>query len=266
MPTWEIDDHRTIELEGEVDEVRVRLLAGDVAVTAAEGPATVDVERLHGRSVQVSFEDGVLRIGYERDRDGWDTWDRLTSIGRDEAAVAVTVPASVTADVNALSARLAVRGIQGRVHAKSLSGDVVLDDLQGDVDVNTASGDVDARGLTGRLRSSTVSGELTLASGRCPTLEARAVSGDRTLDLTLDRSGRYDVGTVSGDVAVRVDADDPDLEVSVSTMSGRIDSTFPLHKERGPIGRRLWGRIGEGSADMRVKTLSGRVTLLGPGR
>ena len=269
MERWEIDDLTTLDIGEEVRAVRVRLIGGDVAVTAGPGPAQVEAERIHGRPIEVTIDNGVLTVGYDDDwssGDWWDRLDRLTCIGRDEAGVVITVPAATEVEVSVVSARLAVRGLEGRVRARSVSGGITLDDLDGDVDVNTASGDVDARALAGRLRSTTVSGELTLAAGRCPALEARAVSGDLVVDLALDRHGRYELGTVSGDVAVRVDDEEPDLNLSVSTMSGRIDSAFPLEGDRGRVGRRAWGRVGEGGADLRVKTLSGSVTLVGPGR
>jgi hypothetical protein len=91
------------------------------------------------------------------------------------------------------------------------------------------------------------------------------VSGDLTLDLDLDPSGHYELGTLSGNVALRMD-DEPDVDVSVTTMAGRVDSDFPIKSDRGPIGRRFSGRVGSGGADLRIKTLSGRVALLGRAR
>jgi hypothetical protein len=258
---WTVDDREVLDLD-DVREVRIRLIGGDVAVTAAEGPSHLEVERVHGEPVIVRLDGGVLTISYDLE---WERWDRWVPLRRQEAVVELTAPAHVTVDVGLVSAPLAIRGVDGPVRAKTVSGDVLLDDLAGDVDVNTVSGDVDGRAVRGRLTAGSVSGDLIVADARCPEVKAKAVSGDVTLDLTVEGKGRYDVNTLSGDVALRFDRE-PDVDVSVATMSGRIDSAFPIDAERGPVGRRLSGRLGSGGGDLRVKTLSARVALIGPVR
>ena len=259
MTTWTVDEREVLDLD-EVREVRIRLIGGDVAVTAGEGPAHLEVERVHGEPVVIRLDDGILRISYDIE---WDRWDRWVPPRRQEAIVALTVPAHVPVDIALVSASTAVRGIDGPVRAKTVSGDVTLDDLAGDLDVHTVSGDVDGRAVRGRLTANSVSGDLIVADARCPEVRAKAVSGDVTLDLTVDPEGRYDLNTLSGDVALRFDRE-PDLDVNVATMSGRIDSAFRVDTEGGPVGRRASGRIGAGGAALRVKTLSGRVALIGP--
>jgi hypothetical protein len=259
--SWTVEQREVIDLD-EVREVRIRLIGGDVAVTAAAGPAHLEVERVHGEPVVVRYEEGTLTVSYDLD---WERWDRWVPLRRQEALVALTVPPNTSIDLGLVSASTAVRGVEGPVRAKTVSGDVTLDDLGGDVDVRTVSGDVDGRSVRGRLAANSVSGDLIVAEARCPEVRAKAVSGDVTLDLAVDPPGRYEVNTLSGDVALRFDRE-PDLVVSVTTMSGRIDSAFPIDSERGPVGRRVSGRLGDGKGELRVKTMSGRVALVGPVR
>jgi hypothetical protein len=258
MQTWTVEGREELEFPT-LREVRLRLSAGDVAITAGPPPARLEVVRRHGRPVVVVEDDGFLDIAY----DAGDDWERWARMRRDEAQVVLTAPPDTELDLAALSATVVVGGFSGEVRASSVSGDVALDDLAGKVRVRTVSGDVDARGLNGPLRTETVSGDLAVAQGHCPSVRAKAVSGDVTLDLTLEPSGDYEFNTLSGDVLLRVN-EGAGVDIRAASMSGRIKAEFPLEHQRGFIGQRAEGSVGDGSARLRVKTLSGKVALVRP--
>ena len=68
----------------------------------------------------------------------------------------------------------------------------------------------------------------------------------------------------SGDVAVRVDGE-AGARVDMRSLSGSIESAFPLHvTRRGPVGRAASGEMGAADADLTVRTLSGDIRLLRP--
>lgn len=158
-----------------------------------------------------------------------------------EVDFVVHVPAGVKLAANNVSGDVDIRGLRGPVQARSVSGDVHV----------SSSGEVEA---------ASVSGDVFAALGRIPAdgLEFRSVSGNVTLELPAN-----------------VDAD-----FSARTLSGEIDSDFPLtiggrERRRGRdddddddgrfvrvrVGHDVRGRLGRGGPALSVTTVSGDVTL-----
>ncbi|MEW5930260.1 MAG: DUF4097 family beta strand repeat-containing protein [Gemmatimonadota bacterium] len=128
-----------------------------------------------------------------------------------------------------------------RLAARNVSGDVDAEGMRGYVDARSVSGDVRIA-TTGFGEASTVSGEIVAvlgSAGWSGDLDFRTVSGDITLELPARAS----------------------TEVRVETMSGDIQSDFPLDVERRTMRRRARGTIGEGGRELYLTTLSGDVRL-----
>lgn len=128
-----------------------------------------------------------------------------------------------------------------RLAARNVSGDVDAEGMRGYVDARSVSGDVRIA-TTGFGEASTVSGEIVAvlgSAGWSGDLDFRTVSGDITLELPARTS----------------------TEVRVETMSGDIQSDFPLDVERRTMRRRARGTIGEGGRELYLTTLSGDVRL-----
>jgi len=189
-----------------VTGLRVRLIAGSVAVLATTGKPTLEVSSLEGDPLTVTYADGVLTVAHENL-----SWEGLLKWLRPAAAfatVTVSVPREVRgAEVGVVSATAVMSGMGARASVKSVSGGITLDGVTGDVDANTVSGAVEAQGLNGKLNFNTVSGDLTLADGWLEHLDVNGVSGDVTADLDLDPLGGMQVTTVSGEVVLRLPAE-----------------------------------------------------------
>lgn len=131
-----------------------------------------------------------------------------------------------------------------RVSASSVSGDVSVDGAHGDVDANTVSGD------------------LKLDQLHASSVHANSVSGD--IDVAVDEfTGRGDLyfHTVSGDVTLAVPRGF-DADLSMSTVSGDMDSDFPVTLGNGRMSRRrIEARIGNGGRRLDVATVSGDLKL-----
>jgi hypothetical protein len=128
-----------------------------------------------------------------------------------------------------------------RLAARNVSGDVEAEGMRAYVDARSVSGDVRIS-TTGFGEASTVSGEIVAvlgSGGWSGDLDFRTVSGDITLELPARAS----------------------TEVRVETMSGDIQSDFPLDVERRSMRRRARGTIGEGGRELYLTTLSGDVRL-----
>jgi hypothetical protein len=243
-----------------VTGLRVRLIAGSVAVLATDGKPSLDVADITGDPLNVSYEDGLLTISHENL-----TWEGLLKWlrpHRHSATVTVTVPRQCQTQVGVVSATAVMSGISARASVKSVSGGITLDGVTGDVDANTVSGALEAQGINGKLNFNTVSGDLTLADGWLERLDANGVSGDVTADIDLDPLGGMQVTTVSGEVTLRLPAE-ADARVALHSLSGDVRSEFAeLRRSGAPASHSVSGSLGAGSGHVSVTTMSGRVMLL----
>jgi hypothetical protein len=259
MGQWSVDEPTGLAFD-EVNAVRVRLIAGSVAVLATDGTPSLDVAEVSGDPLQVSYEDGALTITHPNL-----TWDGLLKWlrpGRHSATVTVRVPRKCGTQLGVVSATAVLSGLTARTSVKSVSGGITLDGLAGDVDANTVSGVLEAQGLDGKLNFNTVSGDLTVADGWLERLDANSVSGDVTADIDLDPLGGVHVTTVSGEVTLRLPAE-TDAKVNLHSMSGDVRSEFDgLRRSSMPASRSVSGSLGSGSGHVSVTTMSGRVMLL----
>jgi Toastrack DUF4097 len=259
MAQWTVDAPTSLDLD-EVTELRVRLIAGSVAVLASGGKPTLDVANVTGEPLSVTHEDGTLTIAHENL-----TWEGLLKWlkpQRHSATVTVTVPRTCPTQVGVVSAAAVLSGLVGRASVKSVSGEITLDGVTGDVDANTVSGALEAQGTGGKLNFNTVSGDLTLADGWLERLHANTVSGDVTADIDLDPLGGMQVTTVSGEVTLRLPAE-ADAQVNLHSLAGDVRSEFTeLRRSEAPASHSVSGSLGAGSGQVSVTAMSGRVMLL----
>ena len=259
MTQWTIESPTSLDFE-DVTGLRVRLIAGSVAVLATDGKPSLDVANITGDPLNVSYEDGLLTISHENL-----TWEGLLKWlrpHRHSATVTVTVPRQCQTQVGVVSATAVMSGISAKASVKSVSGGITLDGVTGDVDANTVSGALEAQGINGKLNFNTVSGDLTLADGWLERLDANGVSGDVTADIDLDPLGGMKITTVSGEVTLRLPAE-ADARVKLHSLSGDVRSEFAeLRRSSAPASHSVSGSLGAGSGRVSVTTMSGRVMLL----
>lgn len=259
MAQWTIEAPTSLEFD-DVTALRVRLIAGSVAVLATDGKPSLDVASVSGDPLDVTYEDGVLTIVHENL--SWEGLLKWLRPQRASAAVTVTVPRTCPTQVGVISASAVLSGMSARASVKSVSGEITLDGVTGDVDAHTVSGALEAQGLNGRLSFNTVSGDLAVADGWLERLDVNSVSGDVTADIDLDPLGGIHVTTVSGEVTLRLPAES-DAQVHLHSMSGGVRSEFAeLRSTSAPASHTVSGSVGGGSGHVSVNTMSGRVMLL----
>src|SRR6516162_7105028 len=261
MPTseWTIEAPANLEFD-DVTGLRVRLIAGSVAVLATTGKPSLEVSSVEGDPLTVTYEDGVLTVAHENL--SWEGLLKWLRPQRHSATVTLSVPRKCQAQVGVVNATAVMSGISARASVRSVSGGITLDGVAGDVDANTVSGAVEAQGINGKLNFNTVSGDLTLADGWLERIDVNGVSGDVTADLDLDPLGGMQVTTVSGEVMLRLPAE-ADARVNLHSVSGDVRSEFAeLRRSSAPASRSVSGNLGAGSGQVSVTTMSGRVMLL----
>jgi len=112
------------------------------------------------------------------------------------------------------------------------------------------------------VRANSVSGDLKLDRLRASSVSANTVSGN--VDVSIQEfTGRGDLvfHTVSGDVTLDLPRQ-LDVDLSMTTVSGGINSDYALTLGNGRVNRRnIEARIGSGGRRLDLTTVSGDVKL-----
>jgi DUF4097 and DUF4098 domain-containing protein YvlB len=189
-----------------------------------------------------------------------------------EADISIQVPPDCLVDVTVVSGPLVVSNLHERTRVQGVSGEITLAQLHGPTDVKTVSGAITAESVTDDLSAHTVSGPITvIALGSQNTIKAGTTSGAITVDLEDGTDApRLELNVVSGQVIVRA-PEDANLDVDMSTMSGRTVTTFDGLDSAALFGnkqipftkpRQLSGRLGTGQGRLKARAVSGDMTLL----
>jgi hypothetical protein len=221
--------------------VRVHNVSGDVTVTAVDGDRVEVVGiRRGGR-----FDDDDVRVDVHEGRDG-------------VTICALWGPDSSCDDRGAhIESHGEGRRDRGRVDFQ------VRLPRRLKLSANSVSGDVEVNGVGDEVRARSVSGNVRLERVRAPAVAATSVSGDVDVQIdALTGSGDLRFRSVSGNVSLQLPRS-LDADVTLKTVSGELDSDFPL-----VIGgasrmarRTITGRIGRGGRELQLTTVSGDVRL-----
>lgn len=263
-------------------EVDISNISGSIAITGWDQSSVSVTADLPGDSPRVKVTGGHGRINVCVTYNDSNSCNSSGGWSRHETSVRleVRVPRGSELDVSGVSADITSRGVKGGQHLHTVSGDIDADLGSGDDEVGTVSGTVQLHGSDqdGTLRAASVSGDLTITKV-AGELEARSVNGRVTAQMSSARSvrlnttsgsidlsarlasgGTIETETVSGDQKFRVSSG---YSYEVRTFSGDIDDCFgqePEKSEYGP-GSRLNGTRGGGEGHIRIKSLSGDVSL-----
>jgi len=234
------NDFQWSKAEAAGTRVSVHNITGDVTVRPGTGSTVEVTAKRHGDArsdndvytvVREYAQHVVVCVLYRDtdescDEDGAHMHSHNRRWGNDASMdVTVTLPASM------------------QIQAGSVSGDIRIDGAHGDVSGATVSGDVTLRNLS------------------ATSVRATSVSGDVDVGITaLSGDGALTFKSVSGDVTVAVPTG-LNADFSMSTVSGDLDTDFPLTLS-GRMGRRsINARIGKGGRSFTVSTVSGDVRL-----
>lgn len=263
---------------------------------AADPSGSVEVSNVSGTVTVTGWDRSEVEVtgelGKGTERLEFATVDKVTrvkvilpdnSFDVDDSDLIIRVPAGSSLSVNTVSADIKVQGVTGAqrlqavsadihtqagsedVECKTVSGDVTVDGSakKGVLTIMTVSGDATALRTAGEINANTVSGNLVLGLGETTRSRVRTTSGDVTMAMLMAADGKLDAESISGDVRLNF-VGGIDAEFDVSSFSGDIQNCFgpkPVSTSEYAPGVDLRFREGQGTARVRVKTLSGDVSI-----
>ncbi|HUG46785.1 MAG TPA: DUF4097 family beta strand repeat-containing protein [Candidatus Limnocylindria bacterium] len=227
--------------DGEEVEVKATLAGGE--------PAAITVRR---------YEAG---LHVEPERQSRSFLGGTIGLGLPDIHFEVSLPNTARVEVNSVSASVSGSQLYGDSSYKLVSGDLQLTDIGGRLDAKSVSGDLSLRtGRTLEVEAVTTSGDVHVEAAQIEVLRLRSVSGDATVVGALSAGPEHRVETVSGDLRL-----EPQGGLTV-------EASGPIVGLRSDIaGRAAGGRgrrnlvIGDGSAQLRFRSLSGQVHVAQPG-
>jgi hypothetical protein len=123
----------------------------------------------------------------------------------------------------------------------------------------TVNGGVEATGLSGMTIARTVNGRIEISTAGIA--QASTVNG--SINATLGRSDWNDeiaFKSTNGNVVVTF-AGDLNAEVDAGTVTGSIETDYPLEVRGRFMNRRLSGTVGSGGRTLSLSTTNGRIEL-----
>ncbi len=206
--------------------INIFTVSGSVTVTGYDG------EEIEVTGLKVGRDRTRVEIVDQGGPDSVSLTVRYPERGSGDASVnfQVKVPRSVGYnfdEIRSISGNVRLADVTGRVRARSISGSVEVKDISGIVSASSTSGNVD--------------------------VYLRRIEG----------AGDMEFSSISGNVTVRAPAN-LEAYVSMSTISGSLSTDFPIEvQERRYLpGRSARGRLGAGSCNIRITSVSGRVSLM----
>lgn len=252
--------------------IELSLISGDIIVT---GSSRDEIR------VRAYSERGRLEMDASSSHFSLDARSDRGRMG--DTRFELSVPAGARLIMRTTSGSVEATGVKGPVEGHSTSGDVSIADASGRVILESVSGDVNGRRLSGEVRAQSVSGdveleevngdvrvestsgEISLTRVTSKDVYATTVSGEVNFQGTIDRGGRYEFHSHSGDIHLDMPSD-LSARFAIETFSGSLDAGgFPITLQPGDRTgrrqRRFEFTIGGGDAKITAESFSGDIIL-----
>jgi len=230
----------------------VNIQAGDRGVIKIRAEKNLDSGDEKSTKIELSQDDkGRVFATTRYDHNGFRffRWNVPCKVDYD-----VLVPENCDLKIRGVSNATRIEGISGVLDISTVSGDLELRSLNGELSIKAVSGDVQGKQVNGATRIDTVSGDLDLKLSNIPSLQAKTVSGDLSLETPLGE-GPYDFNAVSGNIRMEL-SQLTGFAVESSSLSGDLRSQIPFSSSNHTRNHHRIEVLG-GGVEMRHKSVSG---------
>jgi len=206
---------------------------------------------------------GIDRIDYEVSQDGStitvlaeiDQGWFVSDVGVD---ITITTPVNTDVELETSNGMISLNGIEGTGTLRTSNGKIVLENVKGDFEGRTSNGKIEVGTLEGTALLSTSNGGLDFqeVTGE---VDAETSNGRISYSGDMIAGGGNRLITSNGNVDVEL-LGIPSIELDASTSNGDITSALPITATTTSDDH-LVGTIGDGEADLYIRTSNGDVTI-----
>ena len=251
-------------------EGSVRIVGWDQDSLAVRGTVPAGVEFYFGG------RDRLAKMGVERDPKAKPSGPVFLEVSVPRGARVWVRTNAGGIDAAGLTGELELISVGGTIRAQCACRLVTAETIDGAVEVTGGAQVVRARtgsgqitlmklGTVSELTAITVSGPILVAGVAASTGRLETVSGNVTLNASVDRRGRFEVQTHGGDVELRLPAD-IEAEFDLHSLGGTV--LFGLLAQPGDVskpistGKPILRATGGGGAQITVRSFKGAIRVI----
>ena len=172
--------------------------------------------------------------------------------------VIITVPPETDVELDTSNGFIELHGLEGSGSLKSSNGRIVLDNIKGNFDGTTSNGRIEVNAVEGSVVLKTSNGGIDVRDVQ-GEFDIESSNGSVFYRGNMTAGGSNRLVTSNGDVVVELQGK-PSVVLDAETSNGEVTSELPIlatvtRKER------LVGKIGDGEADLYIRTSNGEITI-----
>lgn len=273
----ELNTHKDIRVDDEIDEINIDLINGEILVEKATDSGIVisaDIFAKKGNLedyIDVEIRDGVLEIKENDDYKNIGASVKLrVQVGKDFYE---------KLDINTVNAMVEIADTDfGNLNIDSVNGKIMVINSKSAIDIDNVNGKIDIKNIEGSLNIDNVSGAIYLSGIKGDKVEVDNISGNIRVDgLASDkisaesRSGsiriynikdtkNIDLETVSGMIVVDTTDYEGEIKAFVDSSAVNVTEKFQ-NKIKTDEGYDLSTSTDEAKLTIKAETRSGKVSL-----
>ncbi|MEX2530517.1 MAG: DUF4097 family beta strand repeat-containing protein [Gemmatimonadota bacterium] len=244
VEAWDQDE---VHLTGTIDPLTQRLeVSGD--------ERSVSIEIRHEGGESRNGPAGSLELRVPR--------GAMLSIGTVNGDLSIEGVEGGTVNVSTVNGAIRMDGSPATAALQTVNGPIEFEGSTDDLQLHLVSSDVQIRGAPRRVNVQSVSGRIDLqADEAMESIRVNTVAGEVVIAGALTSRSSVEVQSHGGPVILRLPAGTP-AAYEVSTFSGSIQNRLTDDEPRTvPRSNTLRFVVGDGSAQVRLNSFSGSITL-----
>lgn len=273
----EINSHKDVRVDDEIDEIKVDLVNGEILVEKSTDPGIIITSDVFSKKanledyINIEIRDNVLNI---EENDAYKNIDASAKL-----KIQLGEDYYDKLNIDTVNARVEIADTDfGGLNIDSVNGKIIIINTKAAIDIDNVNGKIDIKNIDGPLSIDNVSGAIYLAGIKGDMVEVDNISGNIRVDglesgsIKADsRSGSIrmynikettdiDLETVSGTIVV--DTTDYDGEIKAFVESNAINVTDKfINKIKTDEGYDLSTSADEEKLTIKAKTGYGKVSL-----
>ena len=273
----EINSHKDIRVDDEIDEINIDLVNGEISVERGTEEGIIISTDIFSKKanledyINVEIRDNVLDIEENTDYKSLGASVKLrVQVGKDYYE---------KLNIDTVNARVEIVDTNfGDLNIDSVNGKIIIINSKANVDIDNVNGKIDIKNVDGKLSIDNVSGSIYLATMKGELVEVDNISGNIRVDgLESDRlsansrsgsirlynikdTSEIDLETVSGTIVVDTNDYDGDIKAFVESPAVNVTEKF-TNKIKTDEGYDLSTPGEEAKLNIKAKTNYGKVSL-----